>query len=311
MRFASFTRVATAVALISTLATQPAWAWGHDGHQMVNRLAAQYLPSDVPEFLRSASAVDTMEYLGPEPDRWHNKAEQELRNDESPDHFIDMEYADLVGTFPRDRYAFIQAAEKAISAHPELNLTPGKIGFQPWAVQDWWEKLKVDMREYRKLVSAHAPTAPVQLAILYDAGILGHYVGDGAQPLHTTMQYNGWTGANPHSFTTAHQIHAQFESTYVSANIKRDEVAKIVAASKPQAITDEWAQYMDYLHKSSGQVEKTYELEKAGGFTNAGTPEAKTFTEQRLAAGAIELRDLIYSAWIHSADPIEEYKGPQ
>ena len=33
------------------------------------------------------------------------------------------------------------------------------------------------------------------------------------------------------------------------------------------------------------------------------TPEAKAFTVERLAAGAIELRDLIYSAWVHSADP--------
>ena len=56
-------------------------------------------------------------------------------------------------------------------------------------------------------------------------------------------------------------------------------------------------------------MEKVYQLDKAGGFTDAGTPEAKAFTEERLAAGAIELRDLIYSAWVHSADPVEEYHG--
>ena len=97
---------------------------GHDGHSMVNRVAAQYLPADVPAFLRSKSALDAMEYLGPEPDRWHNKAEKELRDQESPDHFIDMEYADLVGTFPKERRDFITAAEKVVAEHPELNSHP-------------------------------------------------------------------------------------------------------------------------------------------------------------------------------------------
>jgi hypothetical protein len=70
-------------------------------------------------------------------------------------------------------------------------------------------------------------------------------------------------------------------------------------------------QYWNYLHHSNSLVEKVYQIEKAGGFTGAGTPEAKSFTEERLAAGAIELRDLIDSAWVHSADPVQAYHGPQ
>jgi hypothetical protein len=315
MHFSKLARAAVASTLLSLLATQPAWAWGRDGHMMINRLAAQYLPSDVPAFLRNGNALDTMEYLGPEPDRWHNKSEQELRDQESPDHFIDGEYAAMVfplPSLPRERRDFIAAAEKFTAAHPELKLTPGRIGFQPWAVEEQWQRLKVDMREYRKLLAAHADTAPVQLAILYDAGILGHYVADGAQPLHTTLQFNGWTGPNPNGYTTEHKIHAQFESTYVGLNIRRDaDVASRVAASTPQPIADEWTQYLAYLQHTSTFVEKTYQLEKSGAFTGPGTPEGKAFTTERLAAGAIELRDLIYSAWTHSADPIEEYKGPQ
>jgi hypothetical protein len=68
---------------------------------------------------------------------------------------------------------------------------------------------------------------------------------------------------------------------------------------------------MAYLQKTSTYVEKVYQLEKAGGFTDAGTPEAKIFTEERLAAGAIELRDMIYTAWVRSGDPVEEYRGPR
>ena len=312
MRLAPITRTTAAATLILLLTTPPAGAWGRDGHMMVNRLAAQYLPTDVPNFLRSPSALQTMQYLGPEPDRWHNKAEQELRDQESPDHFIDMEYATLVGTLPKERRDYINAAEKVVAAHPDLKLTPAKMGFQPYAVEECWQKLKVDMREYRKQLAAKADLAPAQLAVLYDAGILGHYVGDGSQPLHTTYQYNGWTGPNPSAYTVEHKIHAEFESTYVATNIKRDaDVAPLVAASKPTVIDDEWTQYLAYLNHTSTFVEKTYQLEKAGAFTGPGTPEGKAFTDERIAAGAIELRDLIYSAWVHSADPIEEYRGPQ
>ncbi|HEY4356254.1 MAG TPA: S1/P1 nuclease [Acidobacteriaceae bacterium] len=311
MRFSPIFRATSASLLIAVLSTQPAWGWGHTGHEMVDRLAAQFLPADVPAFLHNPAALDAMEYYGPEPDRWHNRAEKELRDQESPDHFIDMEYANLVGEFPRERYDYIVAAQKVVAAHPEMKLSPARLGFQPWAAEECWEKLKVDMREYRKLLAAKGNTAPVEAAIVYDAGILGHYVGDGSQPLHTTIQYNGWTGDNPNGYSTAHTIHAQFESTYVNNNIKRDDVAKLVAASKPQVVNDEWAQYLEYLHHTNSMVEKVYQLDKAHGFDGAGTPEAKEFVQERIAAGAIELRDLIYSAWVHSGDPVEEYKGPQ
>ncbi len=64
-----------------------------------------------------------------------------------------------------------------------------------------------------------------------------------------------------------------------------------------------------YLRHSNSLVEKIYQLDKAGAFTGAGTPEGKAFTDERLAAGAIELRDMIYTAWVKSANPIPPYKG--
>jgi hypothetical protein len=325
MRLSALARVAAASALISILFTQQAWGWGADGHKMINRLAAQYLSADVPDFLRNANGLDVMEWMGPEPDRWKQRdAEPELVATQSPDHFLDYEWAIYGATpcangtpgcidgyiFPKKRYDFIRAIVAAQAKHPEIK-TFETVGFQPWQVEEVWQRLKSDFREYRRIVAAKGDTAPVQVAILFDAGWLGHYVGDGSQPLHNTIQYNGWTGPNPNGYTVEHHIHAQFESIYVSANIKPSDVAPLVAASKPAVTGDEWTQYWNYLHHSNSLVEKVYQLDKAHGFDGAGTPEAKAFTEERLAAGAIELRDLIDSAWVHSADPVEEYTGPR
>ena len=57
------------------LPSQPARAWEQDGHRIINKLAASNLPADMPAFLRTQAAIDEIEYLGPEPDRWRSSAE--------------------------------------------------------------------------------------------------------------------------------------------------------------------------------------------------------------------------------------------
>jgi len=86
------------------------------------------------------------------------------------------------------------------------------------------------MRDYRALKKDHKSTQAVEALIIFYAGWLGHYVGDGSQPLHVTIKYNGWVGDNPNEYTTEHKIHAKFESDFVKANIKEKEVAALVPA---------------------------------------------------------------------------------
>jgi hypothetical protein len=306
-RLVGAVRVVAAVALLPVMLVQQSLAWGRDGHAMINRLAGAALPTDVPKFLRSKQALDALEYYGPEPDRWKSPLEPELNAAGFPEHFIDLEWADLAGELPRKRYDFVRALEYAQKSHLDLALTPEKVGLQPYVTVEVWERLKSAMRDYRKLKEDHKETKPSECEIVFLAGWLGHYVADGSQPLHTTIQYNGWTGSNPNGYTTEHKIHALFESTYVSANVKASDVAPLIS-EKPVVVSDVFTDYMAYLRHTNLLVEKTYQLEKAGAFTGAGTPEGKTFTDERLAAGATELRDLIYSAWVKSAEPLPPSK---
>jgi len=91
----------------------------------------------------------------------------------------------------------------------------------------------------------------------------------------------------------------------VAANVKLSDVTPLVDA-KPVVIDDVFEQYVGYLHHTNTFVEKTYQLEKAGAFAGAGTAEGKQLVDQQLAAAAIELRDLIHSAWVKSADPLPQ-----
>jgi len=307
--FTHAARLSAALLLLPLLAVQPAFGWGADGHMLINRLAGSALPSDVPAFLRTPAALNALEYYGPEPDRWRSSAEPELSAAQAPEHFIDLEYADLVGTLPRRRYDFIRSLAAAQSAHPDIPMTAEKVGLQPYVTTEVYERLQSAFRDYRALVAARQDTKPSEAEIVFLAGWLGHYVGDGSQPLHTTIQYNGWVGPNPHGYTTEHRIHSQFETAFVHANIQSADVQPLVAASKPAVLNDVFAGYLAYLRHSSTLVEQTYRLEKQGAFTGAGTPAGTAFVDRQLAAGAIELRNLIYTAWIKSADPVPPYTG--
>jgi hypothetical protein len=299
-------RKPAALALLTLISAPPGFSWGSEGHRMINRLAIKALPADAPAFLKTPTALDEVEYLGPEPDRWRSPAEPELSYAQAPEHFIDLETADVVGPLPKRRSDFLNALAAYRAAHPDRAAveTPEKVGLQPWQTNEVWERLKAAFREYRTETAAHQQTRPVEASILFYVGWLGHYVGDGSQPLHTSVQYNGWTGANPHGYSTDHHIHWQFEGLYVAANIKPADVQPLIGPVRP--VPDEWTGYLDYLRRSASLVETTYALDKEGGFTGAGTPAAKQFTEERLAAGAAMLRDMIYAAWLQSAEPVPD-----
>lgn len=300
-------RSAVACALLPLLAAPLSFGWGNTGHTMINRLAAESLPADMPAFLRTPAAIDEIEYLGPEPDRWRSPAEPELVADQAPDHYIDLEYADMIGPLPRRRYDYIAKLTAAEITHPDLavELQPARVGFQPYITNEVWERLKSAMRNYRELAAQHGDTKPVEAAILFYAGWLGHYVGDGSQPLHVTRNYDGWVEKdNPNGYTTEHGIHWKFEGPFVTANLKASDVRPLMTPVHP--VGDEWNAYLDYLRHSATLIPRVYQLDKEHGFDGAGTPEAKQFTAERLAAGAGMLRDLIYSAWLQSANPVPQ-----
>jgi hypothetical protein len=290
-----------AAALLAFFLVQPpvALGWGAEGHQYINKVAAQHIPPDMPRFLKRAAAEIT--YLGPEPDRWRSPATFALKNAQEPDHFIDLERVAWLDPLPPGRSEFyrkLYEKRAATTDHPDDYL-PEHVGLQPYIVAEIYGRMVSAFHQYRQLREQHQPTAAVQHAIVFYAGWLGHYVADGSQPLHTTIHYNGWVGPNPNGYTTEHGIHAQFESTYVAQNITAKDFAQWVHA--PQRLTDSFAQYMAYLKQSNKLVEGVYALDKAHGFTGKGTPEAFDFTTHRLAAGSQMLLDLWYTAWLDSA----------
>jgi methylenetetrahydrofolate--tRNA-(uracil-5-)-methyltransferase len=291
------------LAMFLCLAAPHSFGWGRDGHKIINRVAMETLPANIPAFLRTPQALDEIEYLGPEPDRWRSSAEPELSVAGAPEHFLDLELADLAAPngLPTERYDFLDDLNEADRLHPDLaeRLTPQKVGLLPWHAEEDFERLTVDMGDYRRLQEARAETYGAEQAILYDIGCLGHFVGDGSQPLHTTINYNGWvTTDNPEAFTRHHGIHSQFETDFVSANLRARDVASLIPAAR--VLDAPFQDFLLYLLTTHAQVAQVYRFDKQGGFDGHGSAASRSFTAERLAAGATMLRDMIYTAWIDS-----------
>ena len=286
-----------------------AWPWGNEGHMAINRVAAEKLPPEVPAFLRNAQ--EQLAYLGPEPDRWREKSELALKLSQEPDHFIDLELVEGM-SLPPDRYSYyrvLEARRQETPGQPE-SLLPEKVGLQPYITMEVFGRLIVAFREYRHALRDHTSVELSERNAIFYAGWLGHYVADGANPLHTSVNYNGWTGSNPSGYTTDHTIHWKMEGEFVAANQKELNFAGLVPA-EARKLANPFEDYLIYLHKSNGCVEKVYQLEKAGGFEGAGTPASRQFIDQRMAAGAEMLRDLWYTAWLDSAVDPPPYVPPK
>jgi hypothetical protein len=293
---------AAALVLLVVLFFQPLLGWWDNGHVLVNHAAALAVPAGMPDFMRKAA--DRIAYLGPEPDRWREHSEFALKNSQEPDHFLDMERVADVAELPAGRYDYYRLlyAKRIGAKERSEDFLPEKVGLQPYITMEIYDRLKVAFREYRRLKQQNLPTEGVEQNIVLYAGWLGHYVADGANPLHTTIQYNGWTGDNPNSYTTSKEFHSEFEGRFVTRAEAQLQIDGLLRP--PVRLGKPFHDYVEYLRDSNKLVEKTYQLEKAGAFKDTGTAQGRDFVRGRLTAGAQMLLNLWYTAWEESATPV-------
>jgi hypothetical protein len=288
-------RTLAALALLVSMPLSAA-AWGEKGHLMINRLAIDAASSKLPEFLNAGR--EQLIYNGYEPDRWREEGRLSPMNTaQAADHFFDSEYWGSIATIDPDRYAFM---EKVAAKKVELI----KIGYLPYAMLENYGKLVNAFRFWRN-AKTPAGRESARANAVYVAGVLGHYVGDGAQPMHLSIQYNGWldTTPNPKNFTRDRGFHARYEAAYVDAAVDIAAVRPKVQA--PQRLTNVFDSIKRYVNQSFAELEPVYELEKTGEF-NPEKPRAKgtEFITAELARAGTMLGSLWYTAWLESGEPV-------
>ena len=208
----SLTSYFAALCCISSLLfqAQPVFAWGERGHDIITRVAVQNMRlavADNKALMQPFIARDHMlGHLSNTPDIvWRAPYMTELERSENySTHFINLEkvYLDVNvwNDLPID-YSVYTTNSRAKGFEPE------EVGTAPWRVLQLYT-LMVDA--FKKVALAKDPKAfesSVNEALLV-AGIMSHFVGDLANPHHTSANYDG-------QLTGQRGLHAYFESDVV------------------------------------------------------------------------------------------------
>ena len=143
-------------------------------------------------------------------------------------------------------------------------------------------------------------------SILFMAGVLGHWVTDTSQPMHASVHVHGWhpSQPNPNKYTGT-DLHSRFESKYVNAVISQAHVDSLVDG-KPRRVGDWLREAETHIAASNAHVEQIFAWDKESPFGGGEEPKAAVaFTSARLADGARLLRDIWYTTWLRSGEPIQ------
>ena len=284
-------------------------AWGSTGHRMIGVAAVRALPDSLPAFIRGMDAAAEVGEMSREPDRSKGAGQPHDRERDTA-HFVDL---DDTGHVLNANGLSIDALPNLKSEYDAQLLAAGikvdDAGYLPYAIMDGWQQLVRDFAYWRVLNAIEQrETDPAKRAwyredrlrrealTIRDMGVLSHYVGDGSQPLHTSIHFNGWGDyPNPEGFTNSRQTHGTFEGGFVRRNVRLDAVEAAMAAPMLDGFEMKRS-IVSYLKIGVSQVTPFYTLEKAGAFAE-GDARGVAFATERVAAGAAELRDLTILAW--------------
>ncbi|MDV6330410.1 hypothetical protein [Asticcacaulis sp. 201] len=294
----------------TAIAPSSASAWGDTGHRMIGEAAMRRLPEGLPAFLYTEASISDVGQYSREPDLWR-KAGLVHDADRDPAHLIRLDDTgtSLAGMGLTDLPATRSLYEAALRAK---GVDPVVVGYLPYSLADAYLQVTKDMAFLRLIALADAREKdPVKRAwlkaalrrrqdlTLRDIGILSHYIGDAAQPMHMSIHYDGWGDfPNPQGFTTAH-IHWPLEGAYVRQNVTFAAVLQGMAPYAPCA-DEVQACVAHRLETDFKEVIPLFELEKAGGF-KPGDPRGAVYLTSRLAHGASDLRDMLGEAWRDSS----------
>jgi hypothetical protein len=303
-------------------------AWDYNaGHRIVNQLALASLPGEFPAFVKTPENAERIAFLSGEGDRFRNVDDGAMRQAGGSweDHFLDLERLSDAGLDPATvssfRLDFAVAFAAGRKAHADrfpvidpardASHTAAWEGFLPWRISEDYLRLKSAFAYLKVFEELGTPEelANARANVVYYMGVMGHYVGDASQPLHTTMQYNGWSvGPNPKGFTTWNGLHSWIDSGFFNrAGMSIAEMLPRVVPAKPIALQPQadgrdplFVAVMNFLIEQNKQVEVLYQLEKDGKLTNNNQPpqpEGRAFISGQILKGGQLLGDLWLTAW--------------
>ena len=229
---------------LSLLPHQEVLAWGTAGHRMVSRLAIMSLPGEIPAFLRTAKAAESIGELAREPDRSKGTGNSH-DHDLDPGHYINLSdglaVADAVPIDP------LPATREDYDTALRSNGTDEyRVGFLPYSIVDGWQQLQRDFAYWRADAAAGRSVTSMtdrawfakdrhlrEMIILRDLGYWSHFVADASQPMHVSIHRDGWGDyPNPQGYSATKGFHAAFEGAFVARYVRPEDIISRLRPSR-------------------------------------------------------------------------------
>jgi len=253
------------------------FGWGDQGHKLIAKKAIASLPAEMKGYLQWQDYI-TIHSVDPDIRKKDDKTE-------GPKHFIDI---DFYKEFNNGK--IVEDKKELVALYGDSMVT--RQGLLPWATLNSYNKLIQALKEKNK-----------DNILLYTSD-LAHYVGDGHQPMHAMLNFNG-------QLTNQKGLHARYEITMVDkylseieSSIKNVNVTKV--DSPLQFIFNYLANGNSVKYVLLGADIESTKL--SGGTDNEEYLRLLWFktqyvTELQFNTAVSDLASLIYTAWMEAGKP--------
>ncbi len=248
--------------------------WGSAGHRFINTKAVYHLPGEMALFVADSTLFG----------QHASDADNRKSTDPTEDmkHYIDIDdYPDFV---------HLPHSYDSVVALYGLSRVQTN-GILPWATVWCYDSLVAQLSR-----------GDWTNAVL-KASDLGHYVGDGHQPLHVTMNYNGQLSGN-------NGIHSRYESTMIDGSHYGSSLA--IHPDSVRYVSAPLDAVFSYLLRSNSLVDSilagdSYAKSTSGWSGSGQAPsqyyvalwsELGSMTLDQMQGATLNLADFWYSAWV-------------
>ncbi len=253
------------------------YSWGAKGHTIINENAVQILPKEMNSFKVWKN------YLG------QHASDADIRREadktEAPRHYIDI---DFYKEFLNGQ--MIENKGELISKYGDSTVT--SKGILPWATLQTLNNLTEAFKEKNRD------------KILIYAADLGHYVADGHQPMHTTVNYNG-------QLSNQKGVHFRYEVTMVDKHI--NTLKQILDSSNVNFISNPLNFIFNYISNANSVNVVLLDGDKLA-HSESGSTESddyyrifwsrtKYISETQFKTAEEDLASLFYTAWVNAGRP--------
>lgn len=256
------------------------YGWGDKGHKLIAAFAMRQLPAGI-NFSNEFKSAIIEHSVDPDNRKREDKSE-------GSKHFIDIdfykEFSDGIVIMSRDSLNKLYD-EKVVT----------KEGILPWATEETYYRLMKAFKEKDK-----------EKVLLYTSD-LAHYVADGHQPLHATVNYNG-------QLSDQKGVHFRYEIEMVDQYL--NSIEKNYDDQIPYYVNSIPSMIFNYIAEANNYVELILSADKFAEKKTDGKFDreyyrllwfkTKYVTINEINSAALSLSSLIYSAWMDAGKPVLE-----